>query len=195
MARQNQSANPSCANNTTNWASNVAVTRVTGLSGPPRTTGASVTTGAGAFNGHFRMGAVNDTSKGTTWTCLAWVRSAVARTFRPLMSLYNGTTLVSTHTSSIGDQALAANVWAEWVFTVTVPAAAGNHTLKYLHIDYPVAGTAGTLTGSSVRIEQVSDLSMDYADGDSAGWTWLGTAGNSVSEELPPQQRRLFLPF
>lgn len=182
MPGRNLTANPSCAVDTTNWTGGSAPTRLTGLTGTPRTTGASVPMSASAWASHFRVGGFASTTKNVTYTCVGWFRSSVTRTHRFYMSLYNGaSTFVQTTTAS--DVSLTANTWTQVRFIATVPSTAGNHTLKYIHVDIPTAGTAGTLSASSIRIDQVSDNALTFADGDTSGWAWDGTTGASTSTE------------
>lgn len=185
MPRFNKSPNPSCANNVVGIRGLGTFTRLTGLTGTPRATGVSVPTTSTAF-GAAVGGAATGCAPGQTWTGVGWVRSSVARTVRiDLVRWENGTFRAATNFT---DVALSANVWTKVRIVATLPA--GDFNEINWHADLPGAGTAGTLSISSWRLEQVSDTGLEYGDGDDApaGWSWDGTAGNSTStlSDTPP---------
>lgn len=189
MAR-NLATNPTCDNNVTGWMDQ-APTRVTGLSGPPRTTGAQLSVGAGAFAASMAIGSAADTVAGANWNVVVWVRFSVTRTFTVYLSVYNTTTFVNTSTAGV-NQSFTANTWTQVQFSDVTPA--GTFNTVCTHFDFPTAGTAGTLTASSCRMDKASAATLTYADGATAGWVWDGTAGNSTSQDVPATSG-LFLPF
>jgi hypothetical protein len=136
-------------------------------------------------------------ASGQTWTGVGWIRSSVARTIRAALVTWQGTTFVSGGGTGIVDTALSANVWTQVRVTGTLNVATFNGV--NFHLDIPAAGTAGTLSLSSCRIEQITDAALTYADGDSgSGWAWDGTVGSSTSTQsdvVPTITSRLFLPF
>lgn len=185
MARYNKSPNPSCANNLTGLRGNETRTRLTGLTGTPRTTGASVSMPTTSFSASIG-GAASGCAPGQTWTGVGWVRSSVGRTIRIDLVKWNNGTFVSA--TNFTDTALTADVWTK----VRIVATLGSGTYNEVnwHADLPTSGTAGTLSISSWRLEQVSDTTLEYGDGDDTadGWSWDGTAGNSTStqSDTPP---------
>lgn len=189
MARLNQCINPSCANDVTGWLDSVP-TRVTGLSGPPKTTGGQLAIPAGAFSASLAVGSAASSALNVPWSIVCWVRFSVTRSFQVLLSHYQSGAFVNTQGPGV-TQSFTANTWTEVKFTGN-SLASGTFNTVCVHFDFPTAGTAGTLTVSSVRMEQITDT-LTYTDGDSAGWAWTGTAGNSTSTSVDP--KRLFLPF
>lgn len=175
---KNLCPNPSCTNNVTGWLGS-SPARITGLTGTPRTTGASVSMGTGSFSSSLGC-ATAVASSGQTWTAVGWVRSSVARTIRVALVTWQGTSFVSGGGTGATDIALAADTWTQVRVTGTLGSATFDG-VNY-HLDLPTTGTAGTLSLSSCRLEMVSDPTLVYADGDTAGWTWDGTAGNSTSQ-------------
>lgn len=196
MPRYNKSPNPSAIVDLTGWLGSGTRTRLTGLSGPPRTTGASVPFTTASFSASLGCSPATGAAAGQVWTGVGWIRSSVARTIRAALVTWNGTTFVGGGGTGIVDTALSANVWTQVRVTGTLNAA--TYTGVNFHLDIPATGTAGTLSLSSCRVEQISDAALTYADGDSgSGWVWDGTTGASTST-LPDAvtfQSRLFLPF
>lgn len=185
MARANSAVNPSCANNLVRWAESgqPAFTRLTGLSGPPRTTGASSPYSAGAFTGFICGGGAFGAVAGETWSVVAWVRTSVARSLSMFVSLYNSS---DAFINGIAGTTInpAAGVWTEWKLVFTIPSGLGAWTNMRAHVDLPTSASAGTLSMSSVRFEKISDAALTYADGATANWVWDGTAGSSTSQEV-----------
>lgn len=192
MARFNKNVNPSAANDVTGWTGFAAtVSRATGLSGPPRSTGGSIPAPTGAYS--VAMSSARATvAPSTTWTGVAWLHTTVARTVRMSLTVWSGTTIGDI--KQFIDTSLAAATWTQ--VRVRGPLGTGTFDGLSAHLDLPTsAASSGTLTMSSVRLEQVDDSALAYADGATSGWVWDGTAGNSTSQEgagPPPGQ---FLPF
>lgn len=186
MPRYNKNPNPSAHNNVTGWFSNVAISRVTGLSGPPRSTGASVNTTTASFGQHLASAAA-PAAPGQVWTGVVYFRTSVARTIRYYFGTRNNGSFVSTTAAT--DVAAAANTWYGYRIQATLPSGTFNQVT--VHLDLPnTAAASGTLVMSSVRLEQINDAAMLYGDGDDTadGWVWDGTAGNSTSTQQDAQQ-------
>lgn len=179
--RYNKSTNPTCGVDLTGWFGG-SVTRLTGLSGPPRTTGGRVSI-AGAFENSIAGGyalAASGIAGGETVTVVGWVRTSVSRVLRIAISVYDGGSFVAT-SSTFTDFTPGANTWTQVRHTGTVPG--GTWDSIHLHVDAPGA-VSSNVDLSSVRIEEVNDNTLVYADGASgSGWAWDGTADQSSSTQ------------
>lgn len=171
--RHNLNPNPKASNNVTGWAQSSAATpaRVTGLSGPPVTTGAKWTTGT------YQTTAFGTASPGVTYTVSAYV---LAATFNQ----NSRTAYLNWSRSSGGDTqlndtsvSLVADTWQRITVTGTAPA---NTTGVGLLID-GINASVSNVTITAVLAEAAAGPAGDYFDGDSAGGSWDGTAGNSAS--------------
>jgi hypothetical protein len=185
VPRYNKSLNPSAANNVTDWRGN-SPTRITGLSGPPRSTGGRVTAGTGSFSGYISAGYAAGAAAGQAWTGVGYFRTSVARTVRYYFALWNNGSFVAT--TAANDVSATANQWYGYRVRATLPS--GTYNEITFHLDVPTsASSSGSLDLSSVRLEQVDDATMEYGDGDSgSGWSWDGTAGNSTSTQQDVEQ-------
>jgi hypothetical protein len=180
VPRYNKCSNPSAAISASGYFSSLTVSRITGLSGPPRTTGVqiSIPGGTGAYATSLeapRIAAV----AGQSWTMVGWVRSSVARRVDVSITGYTsgGAYLNNGPITQVN---LVANVWTQ----IRVQATLSGATLALIsfNIDFPISvGSTHTVGLSSARYEQVSDAALTYADGDDSGWLWDGTAGSSTS--------------
>lgn len=181
MAR-NEARNPSCAVDTSLLLGS-GITRLTGLSGPPRSTGARISVSTGPWTNSLSSGMATGAAAGETWSAVIWVRTSIARQIRIYFATWNGTSFVATQDTDRVDVTPAANTWTQYRLVQTIPA--GTFTQLGVHIDFPASGSATTdVDVSSVRLEKVNDPAITYADGDTAGWDWDGTAGLSTSFEV-----------
>jgi hypothetical protein len=174
VARQNLCINPACKNNTTSWGGNATYARSTSLTGMPRTTGIAITGGSG-----FVQTPTGACSPGQVITVSFYIKNNTGGSEpsgRDVFVAYTrdgeGDTFPqSFSTAALGDD---GNVQRASLTCNAAPALA---TGIYLVIDnlnivgievtavlYEVSGTLGT-----------------YGDGDTAGWVWDGTDGNSTS--------------
>lgn len=192
MARYNRHVNPAFQNNTTGWtASNIqAALRRIASAGPLGSgfiaDGTSVsgtrpnirTTGSG--------GGLAPVTPGETYTLSVYVYqgSGATRTCEIHADFVHPTNGVRT------DATAAFNVpnqtWTR--LTVTATAAAGETQLS-LWAGFWFTGTippgAHYIAVSNAMVEDGTS-SPNYRDGNSPGWAWTGTAGNSQSRDLDP---------
>lgn len=87
-----------------------------------------------------------------------------------------GTSILNT---SYSPASLTANVPLRLGMTVVAPAGAVTCSLRVILIT--AASPGSVFAATAARIEQSDDPNLDYADGDTSGWSWLGTAGASPS--------------
>lgn len=194
MPRINAGTNPTAGVDLTNLRGNSGLARVTGLVGPPRSTGTQVTVGTGAFSGFMSVGAATGFTAGEIWSAVKWVHITRARALRIYLAVYNGSSFVATQATGRLDLTPVASTWTQVRVVQAVPSGTATHL--NLHTDVPVSDTASmTLTESSTRLERIDDPSIVYADGASPGWGWDGTAHLSSSQELPagPEPGRFLL--
>lgn len=176
MTRRNLCPNPAAKNNNTGYAGTGTPGRATDFPSPacPRTTGIRATTSGyvqtpaaacaagdvftASFYGH--NGTASDFDFGHT-VYIAYTRSA------------GGDTFPETHVFATGAVGTTSR------FSFTAAAAPALATGIYLLWDSLITGYG--LTG--VLLEKVAALDT-YADGDTSGWAWDGTNGNSTSSEL-----------
>lgn len=167
MTRRNLCPNPFAKTNATGYSGTAAATRSTGLSGFQRTTG-MIAAGGGYIQAPVAACAPGDqivvslqtvslSVLGTKTIYCAFTRSAGGDDFSQTFTVTADTTVRRA------------------VFNGTAPA---NATGVYLILD---AITAGTVM-SSVMYEPGA-VDGGYADGDSSGWVWDGTNGNSSSTQ------------
>jgi hypothetical protein len=102
----------------------------------------------------------------------------------------NGSFVATTTANDIGTSSITANTWYGFRIRATLPS--GTYNQITYHLDLPTSASAGTLDLSSVRLEQIDDATMLYADGaDTAdGWSWddATLAGNTTSTQQDIQQ-------
>ena len=180
----NLSLNPTCANNVTDWRGGAWARQTGGSVGDTgRTTHGRVATGTSAYPNIGSAGTITAspaTSEGKTYSYVAWVRSSVTRPAVHFLSRYNGSSYDAQVGSAVG-VTLTANTWTKVRGTGTV-AAGGTYDRIGVHSDLTSATAAGTYDVGAVRIVEGNDPALEFADGDTAGWTWNGTAGNSTSQ-------------
>lgn len=179
MPRYSRSPNPTATNNVTGWLGSGTRSRITGLSGIPRTTGGRVSVTSSSFSASLSC-APAVASAGQVWTAVGYFRTSVARTVRYYLACWNNGTFVTT--TSANDVSAGANTWYGFRLTgLTLPS--GTYNQVSFHLDIPTsAASSGTLDLSSCRLEQINDGTLLYNDGDSGSpWSWDGDAGNSTS--------------
>lgn len=172
MARANKCPNPAAKSNATGYSGTASPSRVTGLSTLPRTTGVQAT-GTGYIQtptapcspgDQFAVSVYTQNGSaaplGTKTVYVAYTRSAGGDAFPETFS---------TTVGNVGDTNRGTFVAA------AAPALA---TGIYLIVD---AITAGVVV-SDVMYEPGTSVGA-YADGDTSGWVWDGTNGNSSSSE------------
>lgn len=184
----NLSLNPTAANNVTDWPG-PNWTRQTGQSvgDTGRTTCGRFSMGSAAWQnigGAGGIAASSGTTGGRTFSYVAWVRSSVSRQYRHYFARYSAassSSFVDTFGSAT-DITLSANTWTKIRGTATCPTG-GSYVRIAIHSDLTASGSSGNLDIGAVRIVEGNVPNLEFADGDSPGWTWTGTAGNSTSEE------------
>lgn len=193
MPGVNDIPNPCNANNVTGLTGfgDTTPTRVTGQSGNglPRTTGAEVDAGAVAYSTALSSARVA-ASASEFKSVVYWVWYNVARTVQPSLLRWNAGSVRTTVLlgSSV---ALPAATWTEIKGAVSL--GTGTFDEVSAHLDLPTVGTAGQLRMSCVRIATGNDPTISFADGDTPGWAWADTPGNSASYER--SDSGLLLPF
>lgn len=168
MARRNLCPNPAAKNNATGFSGSASPSRVTGLTGFPRSTGVTAG-GTGFIQSPTAACAPGDqlvvslhasaaTVLGAKTVYAAFTRSAGGDDFSQTFSITVDTTV---HRASA---------------TVTAPA---NATGVYLLLD-------GITTGvnASGFMYELGTVDGGYADGDTASWQWDGADGSSSSTEV-----------
>jgi hypothetical protein len=177
--RRNLSINPALKNNTTgnatNWTSTPAgYARQTGVTGMNRTTG---------FGGSGAIDVVTsprfDAVAGEQYVASIQVKTGGANTFKVLVNWYSGTSASGTFLSNSGTTAFTVNGTARCeIGPFAAPAGAGAGYVRIIELD------ATTVTLTALIVEQTSSTANSYFDGDTAGASWEGTAGNSTSALL-----------
>lgn len=177
MTRHNKCTNPAAKNNVTGWSGASTPARATDFpGGVPRSTGSRATTGG------FMQTPAAACVPGDVHT-LSFYQHNGSAAFQFSRTAYvgytrsaGGDTFPQTwNTGNLGD---IGSVLRTSFTTDPAPALA---TGIYILWDSLAVG----LGMSCVLIEQVGALDT-YADGDTSGWAWDGTDGNSSSSELPP---------
>lgn len=173
-ALENLVANPRGQNDTTGWLNTGGgvntggtITRVTGQTPPVGTTAIQVaTSGSGNIN-QGTIIAVTVTAGKAYAVSIAARRTAGTGTGEVFVAGTNSITLTSTVNS------------ATWTTYTTTFTAASNGTV-YIGIKQGSSNTAAsTFQLSDAMIAPGSDTT--YRDGDTSGWFWQGTTGNSAS--------------
>lgn len=188
MSRHNLCPNPAAKNNATGYLTNGTIARATDFPTPagPRTTGVRCTA-----NGYIQTPTAA-CSPGDVFTVSFYQHNGSA-SFQ-----FNRTTYVAYTRSSGGDTfpetflSAANNPGDTTRASFTAAAAPALATGIYLLWDSLVPGLG--MTG--VLLEKVGALDT-YADGDTSGWVWDGTNGNSTSSETSttPVGRTLDAPW
>lgn len=184
--RDNACPNPTAANNLDGWWSfwGDNVTRLTNLVGPPRSTGASIPIGSNSYAGALSSPRATDAYYGEVWSATGWIRCSEYRTFRMCLGTWADST-----TDDFGGgygYTFYELIPGQWVqINVVATLRDENGTAVSLHTDVSNSGSDATMDLSSVRLERIDDPNLIYADGDTPGWNWSGTVGNSTSEQVP----------
>jgi hypothetical protein len=167
MTRHNLCPNPSAKTAATGYSGTAAPSRVTGLSGFPRTTGMAATT-----TGYIQS---------PTAACSAGAQIVVSLHASAGSTLGPKTVYCAFTRSAGGDdfsQTFTITVDAtvhRATFSATAPA---NTTGVYLLFDGIPSGT--NMVGV---MYEPGTVDGGYADGDTSGWVWDGTNGSSASSE------------
>lgn len=189
----NLSLNPTCANNANDWrgtdGGTAGWTRQTGqtVGDTGRTTcGRRASISGSAWPDIGTAGCItasSGASGGKTYSYVAWVRSSTSRAYRHALMRrngngYEGDVFGPTSTS------LTANTWTKIRGTGTCPTG-GTYDRIGVHNDFTASGSTTNLDVGAVRIVEGNVPDLEFADGDTSGWVWDGTAGNSTSQESP----------
>jgi hypothetical protein len=167
MARRNLCPNPSAKNNGTGWSGTAAAARVTGLAGFPVATGMK-STGVGFI-------------QSPTGVCSPGDQLVVSLYQQAPTALGNKTVYCAFTRSAGGDdfsQTFSTNLTGSVVRTTFSATAPANATGVYLLLD----GVSADVVMTGVMYEP-GTVDGGYADGDTSGWAWDGTDGNSTSSE------------
>ncbi len=167
MTRRNLCPNPAAKNNTTGWGGNANPARVTGLTGFPSTTGMK------AANSGFTQSPTGACAPGDQLVVSFYQQSpgilGTKTVYAAFTRTAGGDDFSQTFTTSLDGTVKRATA------TVTAPA---NATGVYLIFD----GIAADVVMTDVMYEP-GTVDGGYADGDTSGWAWDGTNGNSTSSE------------
>lgn len=182
--------NPACGLNTTGWApTGGTLSRLTALTGIPRTEGARVTsTGTANVTNRF-LGAIGDIVAGGKLYLSSYVRcSSALRSIGTIIDWYNGASYVSSSGGTFAT--LAANTWVRRSEALTVPASINRWQVT---VQMNTPAVSDTVDITCVLLEPDIVLNA-YADGESPGWVWAGTRFNALSNDVPsPHLRQRFL--
>lgn len=131
---------------------------------------------------------VNLVTPGQKYVFKVYVRSSVALTIAPKMGWSKDATYVGSATGTA--TTLAANKWTQLIMEGVAPAGSNRLQMNTdpTSASVPIpAGATLDVTGwfpyeTSVAAATSDDGAPPYADGDSTGWTWLGTPHASASQ-------------
>jgi len=170
--RVNLSKNPSASVDATGWGGTASPVRVTGLVGHPRTTGLQAT----AASGYFRqdVAAAAAVTPGQVYSVSVWGESDSTTDLATSYLVWydsGGADITYYNYGSFGLSA-ANTPTRKLMENATAPAGA---VAVGVIIDTLVLAVI-----SSIQVEPGA-VANDYADGDTAGWSWDGTAGLSSS--------------
>lgn len=149
------------------------------------TTATTSPAGAGGY-----VTAVEDVVEGGVYTCSIWVRSSVARRYRPSVNYYGGTGGANPYISNQNGEyvSVPANTWTRLVL-VTDPIPAGAVSLRFAVASSAFAGdTPQFAIGDTLRFDDVMVTAgatlYDYFDGSTNGGTWAGEPNASASTKI-----------
>ena len=129
---------------------------------------------------------VNEPMKANTkYTFSMWVRSSVPVTDTSNMTLF---TFGDKGAQSPGGQGpyLEANKWTRISYTFTTQDAANSSWPQYrLSGETIKKFVPGATLDATQAIMTEGEVDYDFANGDSTGWSWNGTPGNSTSSGYP----------
>ncbi|MBL8158844.1 prepilin-type N-terminal cleavage/methylation domain-containing protein [Candidatus Saccharibacteria bacterium] len=180
--------NPKMATNTTGWSPRMSTggtgtgTQLTGQTTftPSVTTAYRVTLTAVPAS-WWRMTTQGiPVTVGQSYTLSSWIRPSATLSTGVILIWKNSSNSIITENGAASSH--VANTWERRSVTATAPAAAVT-----LQVDIGAPGSAAigtSLDATGVMVEQGSTLT-NYADGDTAGWIWNGTANASSSTGSP----------
>lgn len=169
--RQNLCPNPALKNDTTDWGRGglPAPTRLTGVSGFPRTTAARYTSGG---SGNFFRTPKATVTAGQTYTLSVYIESDGNTTGTFYAVPINGSGGDINFSNSKSYSTTGGTPTRIYIENVTMPA--GTVAVDML-VDQII-----NVTATCCLVEQVAAIDT-YFDGDSSGGSWDGTPGNSTS--------------
>lgn len=196
MARYNRNQNPAFDNNTTGWTqqgTKAALRRVTGFARPDGVTGCI---------GDCRSNLGNAVAINTTGTTTGLAPVTPGQTYTISVYVYQGSGAAMNVRVDF-DQCNSSGVYVSTkgapTPSVSVPSATWTRITNTQTVDSGIAYIStyalfgiGTLPADNTYIAitctMVEDgaTSTNYRDGNSSGWAWTGTAGNSTSQDLNP---------
>lgn len=174
MTRQNLCTNPKAQIDVTGFQQSGAdaPAQATGLSGfPAGTTAAQYTTGT------YQTTSTGAASPGNTYIVSFYARSVTSA--QSNKDLYINWILAS---GSSQPSSVKVSLSADTVTRVSISATAPSNTVGVGALIDGMNAALSTIQISDVLIEDGSTLN-GYADGDTSGWAWDGTTGNSSSSE------------
>src|SRR5678815_216831 len=169
--RHNKCTNPAVSVNTTGWGGGSAPTRVTGLAGYNRTTGARYTSGS------FIQTPAGAAAPGDVVTISLDILTEVFDD--PSIDLYMFATRsagADVQTGAIDHPTLTNNVVSRFAITRTCPALTTGVYVIVDSINMVISPTVATAV-----LTEVAGSAGAYFDGDSPAATWDGTTGLSAS--------------
>lgn len=193
----NLATNPSCESNVTNWTTNggtgggaATISQGSnGLYGSYTCMQTTTTASTGAAGGpNIAAAGASNVSANTNYTFSGYVRinkvQHVAISVRWLTSTGTAIGTDLTNTATIDT---VGNVWQRTSYTLTAPANATQARYYF----YVVAGGTNWNVGDTfevdgVMVTQGSGL-YNYGDGNSSGWSWIGTPSNNTTSTGPSQ--------
>lgn len=191
---RNLDPNPSCANNLTGRMSTVTgtPTRVTGLGGAwvrptasrATTSGAYATLNGAQYNAGTDLG-------GRTFSVVVQCSygTVPASDAGPFVQCFDS---AGTYTANLA--AVTPAITAGGVMTTVLVGTAPAGTTRLAAAMYAGNTPSGlVMTLGAIRIDEVNDPALAYADGGSGnGWAWDGTAGSSTSTQTVPDGGSFF---
>lgn len=169
MTRHNACPNPALANDATGWSTD-------GTGGRTAVTGFSRPFGMQVTSAVFIQSARADVGAGQTWTLSCELRATASGTISVYVDRFRSD---NSSMGGVGPTNLpaSANVVTTLSTTITTPA-----DCAFIALTPVLPASTVTYAVTAVLIEQVASPDT-YADGDSPGWEWDGTAGSSTSSE------------
>lgn len=191
MARYNRNPNPALDNNITGWTTSntkAALRRVAAT----RPDGASGQIGDARSNGTARARVSTTNSGGGLAPVVAGQNYVVSiyvyqgsggtQNVRLDVDFANASGVYTSTAAGSPVVAVPNNTWTRITDPVTVPAGSAfisTYVEFYTTVD-------NTYIGVSSAMVEDGTTSPNYRDGNSSGWAWTGTAGNSQSRDLNP---------
>ncbi|MFI2616691.1 hypothetical protein [Streptomyces sp. NPDC018584] len=114
---------------------------------------------------------------GEPWSFSGWVRTDRARTVQARIRFWDSVTNTEVTSAGTTGFTVAANTWTKVSVSVVAPAGAnqswGQFTIQAMPVDEVFWADGAMLTRTPAAVE--------YADGDSTGWEWVGGTPGGVS--------------